>query len=362
MATQVFNRADFKHPTDGFYQIEAKGEHPNARAGVVQVIDDKSAESIVNCFNAAADAGTLRHGNEMLIDHEHFKDDPDKETVAYGWLQRMENRDDGIYGKIRWTNTGQPAVDGGDYRFFSTEYAPDDLEQVTQQAGSSGLPKVRPLRLDGLTLTNMNNNRGQKPITNRNMGSADAAPISESDRPRIQQYAARLFVKLVDADQRATGFPASMACHRVANREPEIHALAKGDFSHTLPGRIANRQPEWDALADLEPAAKKYYLDAIQKSGHDEAPKDALGSTRRDFLYAMRDMISLFPELGAEARFAKAKEIIPGKYWGFVKTFDPDDQEILAHQAKLKESGGKMANRQPARWQSRYPDITGTNS
>jgi hypothetical protein len=31
----------------------------------------------------------------------------------------------------------------------------------------STLPRVRPLRLDGLTLTNMNNNRGQKPITNR---------------------------------------------------------------------------------------------------------------------------------------------------------------------------------------------------
>jgi hypothetical protein len=36
---------------------------------------------------------------------------------------------------------------------------------------------VRPLRLDGLTLTNMNNNKGQKPITNRD-------PIGSTDNPQ----------------------------------------------------------------------------------------------------------------------------------------------------------------------------------
>src|SRR6185437_4704940 len=42
----------------------------------------------------------------------------------------------------------------------------------------STLLRVRPLRLDGLTLTNMNNNRGQKPITNRDpSGPMDQAPI-----------------------------------------------------------------------------------------------------------------------------------------------------------------------------------------
>ena len=162
MNLRILNR-DFQHPADGWYQIEAKGEHPNRAAGVVQVVDDEATRSIVNRFNADAGANRLRHGNELLIDHEHFSDQANQESRAYGWLQELQNRADGVYGRIRWTATGKAAVDGGDYRFFSTEYDPADLKVLN--TGKS--QRVRPLALAGLSLTNMNNNRGQKPITNR---------------------------------------------------------------------------------------------------------------------------------------------------------------------------------------------------
>jgi uncharacterized Zn finger protein (UPF0148 family) len=88
-------------------------------------------------------------------------------------LQELQNRSDGIYGRIRWTATGKVAVDGGDYRFFSTEYDPNDLK-VLNSGGGKQVRRVRPLRLDGLTLTNMNNNKGQKPITNRGLPAMPA--------------------------------------------------------------------------------------------------------------------------------------------------------------------------------------------
>jgi hypothetical protein len=160
MNRPILNR-DFQHPSDGWYQLEAKGEHPNKRAGVVQIIDDAACESIVNRFNAEADKAGFPG---MLIDHDHFKHDEDKETVAYGWLMRLQNRADGVYGQIRWSGTGQKVVDDGDYRFFSTEY---DLRD-TQILNDKKPRRIRPMRLDGLTLTNVNNNKGQKPITNRN--------------------------------------------------------------------------------------------------------------------------------------------------------------------------------------------------
>jgi phage I-like protein len=156
----ILNR-DFQHPTDGWYNIEAKGNHSNAEAGVVQVIDDAACESIVNRFNAQADDPEFPG---MLIDHEHFRHDADKETIAYGWLTRLQNRADGIYGQIRWTSTGQKAVNGGDYRFFSTEYAPKDCTILNKDGKT---PRIRPMALAGITLTNDPNNKGQKPITNR---------------------------------------------------------------------------------------------------------------------------------------------------------------------------------------------------
>jgi hypothetical protein len=170
MSHTIFNR-EFQHPADGWYQIEPKGDHPNKASGIVQVIDNEAMAAIVNRFNADAEAGQLSHGQEMLIDHEHFKHQADKETIAYGWLQKLQNRADGIYGQVRWSDTGRRAVDGGDYRFFSTEYDPADLKVLNQNP-----KRVRPLKLDGLTLTNDPNNKGGAPITNRLKDGAIAIP------------------------------------------------------------------------------------------------------------------------------------------------------------------------------------------
>jgi phage I-like protein len=189
MNIPILNR-EFKHPADGWYHLEPKGDHAHQDAGVIQVIDDEAIATIVNRFNVDAAAGKLSHGNEMLVDHEHFKHDGGQETRAYGWLQNLQNRADGIYGKVRWTKTGQAAVDGGDYRFFSTEYDPADLKVLNDgRVGRASHPcRVRPLKLDGLTLTNQPNNRGQRPITNRlvtdpthnNLADADASAANQA--------------------------------------------------------------------------------------------------------------------------------------------------------------------------------------
>jgi phage I-like protein len=209
--------SQFQHPADGWYQIEALGSHPHPATGLTQLVDAPAARSIVNRFNADAAAGRLRHGHELLIDHEHFSDQPDQETRAYGWLQELQNRDDGIYARIRWTATGRSAVDGGDYRFFSTEYDPADLQRVepavTQAASrepaggaraQTASKLVRPLRLAGLTLTNMNNNRGQKPITNR-------APSIATPHPKTKMNSLATLLGLsADADE--------ATCHAAVSR------------------------------------------------------------------------------------------------------------------------------------------------
>jgi len=163
MNATILNR-DFKHPADGWYMIEPKGEHPNRRGGVVLVIDDDAIQSIATTFNREADEYPAKHnGMEfpgMLVDIEHFSDDASKETRAYAWLMRQQPRLDGVYGQLSWTGTGKPAVDRGDFRFFSSEYLPGDCVDL-------GGKRVRPTRMDGLTLTNKPNNKGGRPIINR---------------------------------------------------------------------------------------------------------------------------------------------------------------------------------------------------
>ena len=229
---------EFQHPADGWYQVEAKGYHPAVAddgSKVVQVIDDKACKSIVNRFNADAQAGRLPHGREMLIDHEHFQHDPKQETAAYGWANKLRVSPDGSGFEVfnPWTATGQEAVDGGTYRFTSTEYqgtVGDVFEEVP--AGEipaevrnryQGFKFLRPLRLTGLSLTNANNNKGQKAITitNRRSMDAPAAAVTVWNRQQKENSAAVLRVMAQD-EQKKHGGTFDAAWRRVCNRCPEI--------------------------------------------------------------------------------------------------------------------------------------------
>ena len=241
----ILNR-EFKHPTDGWYHIEPKGNHPNSEAGVIQVIDADACESIVNRFNAAADAGTLSHGHEMLIDHEHFKHDEEKETRAFGWLTQLQNRADGYYGQIRWTKTGKESVDGGDYRFFSTEYPPEECEIVKNKAVKSG-KFLRPMELSGLTLTNMPNNKGGKPITNSSRQIAasstagEQADIQNRKRQSMKQIASRLGLS-ADASEEAILGELTKILNRAETAEGQIAPLTTE--LATLKNRVATMENE----------------------------------------------------------------------------------------------------------------------
>jgi phage I-like protein len=187
MRSTILNR-QFEHPTDGWYQIEVPGDHPNTDGAVVQVIDGVAVDHIVTTFNREAADYRQKHGVDfpgMLIDHEHFKHDADKETRAYGWLMELENRAGKPFGRIMWTATGKAATDGGDYRFFSTEYDKEDLQVINRNTTP---PQVRPLRLAGLTLTNDPNNKGGAPITNR---SPHAEFAQHDDGPSCRARAGR---------------------------------------------------------------------------------------------------------------------------------------------------------------------------
>ncbi len=201
MKSSILNRdaaGGFQHPADGWYQIEAKGFHP-AIAGdgtkVVQVIDDQCIQSCVNRFNADSDARKFRHGGEMIVDREHLRHTPNGDSSALAWTNRLRTTPDGngIDSTQRWTSEGKPLVDGGVLRFFSTEYegameeVPAAKIPVEIQNKFKGYTFVRPLELTGLSLTNQNNNRGQKGITNRSGAELANKTFTGSREPADKQ-------------------------------------------------------------------------------------------------------------------------------------------------------------------------------
>jgi hypothetical protein len=204
MNPPILNRAGGL-PEDGWYQIEASGEHINHAAKVVQVIDATAVASIVNRFNAAARANANFAGQR--IDRDHLSQSMENPTEALGWAMQLRNSNGIPEAKIDWTSLGRPLVEGKVYKFFSTEYEPADCEALGERTVNGKSYKlVRPLVLAGLALTNDPNNKGQKPIMNRASGDIGAgALLADADALRVKNRAFEI-QKLVRDGQRVYSF------------------------------------------------------------------------------------------------------------------------------------------------------------
>lgn len=184
MNARILNRAR-QLPADGWYQIEVTGDHVNHEAGVVQVVDDLALGSIANRFRAAAEAAGDKFAG-LLIDQDHFSLDPEKSSEAFGWLMEVRNRDGQLEGRIDWTDIGEAAVKSGRFKFFSTVYDRQNVEQIgSRKIANRAYAVIRPLALDRLALTNDPNNKGGKPISNRQPAEAETAQPTKTTMKQV---------------------------------------------------------------------------------------------------------------------------------------------------------------------------------
>lgn len=240
MRAKIHNRAG-EAPDDGWYQIEVTGEHP-ASGNRVQVIDDAALQSICNRFSEeAADPNFAG----MLVDPDHLSHDLDNPTEALAWARELAIRNGELHARLELTDTGAAAVAGKRYKFFSTEYDASRLEDL-------GGGRVRPLRLSGLAFTNRPNNRGAKPISNRD--AATPPPTNENETIDMQSIAeklgldpaaseadilqaiAALQTQCADMQNRCAAEAADKVMNRLGERVPEA---ARPQWREQL---IANRE------------------------------------------------------------------------------------------------------------------------
>lgn len=272
----ILNR-DGLPPSDHWYQIEVTGTHP-VGDGRRQVIDDTALQSIVNRFKQDAEQDGFAG---MLVDADHLSHDLENTTEALAWLKNLEIRNNQLYGQLELTDLGEAAVKGKRYKFFSTEYHPEDLEALPDKA-------VRPLRLAGLAFTNRPNNRGGQPISNRDgtLPPGETKPKTETNTPPMKSIAEKLGLsaeateaeilaaietlqgKVTTAETQVAETEADAVMNRFGSRVPEAsrahwkqelvknrasaEKLMEASFPVQVaaPGRIFNR----DGAAAPEPA------------------------------------------------------------------------------------------------------------
>jgi hypothetical protein len=149
---------DFVLAGDGWVQVTPCGEFPHVGAGVTQVIDREACDRIAADFNSRKSDSNFPG---VLVDFDHFSLDTEKSSEAAGWITDLESRDTGLWARVRWSDAGLSAVQGGRFRLMSPVFPPpsacDDL----------GCGKIRPVMLVSVALTNEPNIKGGKPIANR---------------------------------------------------------------------------------------------------------------------------------------------------------------------------------------------------
>ena len=179
MSTLLPNR--FELPSDGWYQVSALGEFKHNPTGLVQILDADSCRAMIEAFQREAAAPNFPG---ILVDFDHFSLDQDKPTEAAGWIAALEQRPDGLWAQIRWTDKGEEAIRGGRYRFISPVFRQDECTDL-------GECRVRPLRLVNAALTNDPNISGMVPLSNKKQEKPAAAADGVASAPMLIQLGSR---------------------------------------------------------------------------------------------------------------------------------------------------------------------------
>jgi phage I-like protein len=140
------------------------GEGAQARTGWIHVAPEGSWEGHPDGAFTLTRAGfesciydAERRATPQSVDYEHASLYPTGEpTPAAGYVQRLEQRADGLWALVEFTERAAAMIRAGEYRFCSGVFA---FERRDRQTGD-----VIPCMLDSIALTNRPFIDGQEPI------------------------------------------------------------------------------------------------------------------------------------------------------------------------------------------------------
>ena len=151
---------------DGWILLAPVGEHPH-QDGLQRITDE-----VVNRMVANWEAD----GRPQLpIDLDHRTYTREDDTESAGWLQELAAREDGLYGRVRWSDLGESVLQGGRYRQLSPVWTVRTA--TSEDHGKTRV--VEPERLLNVALTNQPNLQGLPYLSN---SRGPAQPNHQSNR------------------------------------------------------------------------------------------------------------------------------------------------------------------------------------
>ncbi len=248
--TLLLNR-NFELAPDGWIQVVPAGEFPHP-SGVIQVIDDQATAAMVQDFRNRAAAENFPG---LLVDFDHFSASADSPSAAAGWITELENRQAGIWAKVRWSDIGEAAAKGGRYRLVSPVFSAKEVDRL-------GNRRVRVKRLLSVALTNDPNMVTIPPISNRAEpgGSADSE-TETNNKKTMKNIAAKLGLS-AEASEDAILAEVTKLINRATTAEQAVEPLQTENARlKTEHEALVNAQVE----TDLETYKNRFKPEAREK-------------------------------------------------------------------------------------------------
>lgn len=308
MKNEILN-AEGAIDANGWLHLIAYGRVPvdvetsdGRMVNLVQVYDRDGIQTIVNRFREQQQAQQADgRWSGLLLDWDHFSSDTDKTSEAAGWIMDVEMRDDGLWGRIDWSQKGRDAVIGKAYKFASVTHSLADAEMM-------GDGEIRPLSIKKAALTNEPRNRLLKPydaeLVNRAtaarektlavVAGSDSLPLEAVNAAADQtegamDYKAKLVEMLgIPADSSDEAIVAAIEAHAKAMHEMEDRAK-KAD--EVMSGYASDKEQMQNRIKDLE--GKLVDSDLAEHAdviGNADEIRDALLNNRDATLKVLRSV------------------------------------------------------------------------
>jgi hypothetical protein len=134
---------------DDYLQLSPIGVFPHPRG--LQNVDKAALEAIVKNFKSFfSRLGRRFAGLPFYVGHPDVQgySNSYSDRKAYGWIMDLEAREDGLYGRTKWSAAGRELIRNGHYKFLSPTWSVENI------GNNSGQPVYRPTQLISVGLTN----------------------------------------------------------------------------------------------------------------------------------------------------------------------------------------------------------------
>lgn len=231
---------------DGWVQLAPMGEHRHGQ--YTQRVTSKTVRRVIASFKADAKAaGSSFAGMPFYIGHPdvpHLANEyPDKK--AYGWVMDLAEREDGLYGQVKWSEAGRTLIANAHYKFLSPYW-----ELEAKREGNKTM--ADPVSLISVGLTNRPNFKGLKPLANEEPGGSEDEPMKQGTKMATLVALLKLANDVSDTEVETA------AHNRITTLETEKTQLANEKV--TLEGKLQTEQTAKTQLANDKKAAEDKFV------------------------------------------------------------------------------------------------------